>query len=206
MRTFLAIAAAVAVSTLAPGAFAQPPPPDEGPPAERASQASPRLDTGKEKVSLGFDLMRLQDDFGVGGTLSSPTLVHWIRLTMGGGIAWYPHGIAANGNETWDMFGHGRLVVEVGPTFQKGIPVRPYAFGGASTLILPSSLSATQLRFGGVGGFGLELAFMYGERSGPDTFYMEIGGCGFGASADKLPTNPDVASGLLLNAGFRAYL
>jgi hypothetical protein len=35
---------------------------------------------------------------------------------------------------------------------------------------------------------------------------MEIGGCGFGASAEKLPTNPDVASGLLLNAGFRAYL
>jgi hypothetical protein len=205
MRTWLALATAVAVSTLATGAFAQPvpPPPYEGPPAERPG---PRLDTAKENVSLGFDLMRLQDDFGVGGTLSSPTLLHWLRLTMGGGIAWYPHGIAANGNEAWDMFGHGRLVVEVGPTFQKGIPVRPYGFGGASTLILPSSLSATQVRFGGVGGFGLELAFMYGERTGPVTYYMEIGGCGFGASADKLPTNPDVASGLLLNAGFRAYL
>jgi hypothetical protein len=62
------------------------------------------------------------------------------------------------------------------------------------------------MRFGGVGGFGLELAFVSGERSGPVTYYMEIGGCGYGATAERLPANPDVASGLLLNAGFRAYL
>jgi hypothetical protein len=201
MRTCIALSVAAALSTLAPGALAQSP--YEGAPAERPV---PRLDASKESVSLGFDLMRLQDDFGLGATVSSPTLLHWMRLTLGGGIAWYPHGVAANGDETWDMFGHGRLVVEVGPTFQKGIPVRPYGFGGASALVLPSSLSATQMRFGGVGGFGLELAFMSGERSGPVTYYMEIGGCGYGASAEKLPTNPDVASGLLLNAGFRAYL
>ena len=95
----------------------------------------------------------------------------------------------------------------VGPTFQRGIPVRPYGFGGGLCApSSPSTLSATQMRFGGVGGFGLELAFASGERSGPVTYYMEIGGCGYGATAERLPANPDIASGLLLNAGFRAYL
>jgi hypothetical protein len=59
---------------------------------------------------------------------------------------------------------------------------------------------------GGAGGFGIEVAFMGGLATCPVTYFMEIGGGGFGASANELPTDPDIASGLLLGAGFRAYL
>src|SRR5579871_3531720 len=84
-------------------------------------------DRSKEEFSLGFDLVRLQDDFGVGGTVSTPIFARWIRLTLSGGVAWYPYGHdASTGNTTWDPIGHGRLVVEVGPTFVNGNAVRPY--------------------------------------------------------------------------------
>ncbi|HEY8041603.1 MAG TPA: hypothetical protein VIF15_17470 [Polyangiaceae bacterium] len=176
------------------------------PPTPPAEHTTPRYDASKAGASLGMDLRRFQDDFGIGATVSTPELWRWFRLTLGGGVAWYPHGVASNGNEEWDMLGHGRLVVEVGPTFQLGIPVRPYGFGGTAALLLPRSLSNQGVAFGGVGGFGVELAFMSGALSGPVTYFMEVGGCGYDATASKLPTNPNIASGLLLGAGLRVYL
>lgn len=84
--------------------------------------------------------------------------------------------------------------------------MRPYGFGGASALFLPSSLSNQGIVLGGLGGFGVELAFMHGALSGPVTYFMEIGGCGYDAKATALKGEPDVASGLLLGAGLRVYL
>jgi hypothetical protein len=204
------LAATLAVALLpAARASAQEPAPAVAPSAPAPAEAQPppeRLDHSKEDLSLGFDLRRFQDDFGLGGTVSTPMLGRWVRFTLGGGVAWYPHSLDSSGNQTWDTFGHGRLVVEVGPTFQEGLPVRPYGFGGVSALYLPPSLSSQQIAVGGVGGFGMELAFMHGPLSGPVTYYMEIGGCGYDAVASKVPTSPDIASGLLIGAGFRAYL
>ncbi|HEX8793281.1 MAG TPA: hypothetical protein VF765_20195 [Polyangiaceae bacterium] len=201
MRTWM-LAPVVATCLLVPAvALAQSP---EPPLAEQQTVST--MDTSKEDFALGFDLRRFQDDFGIGGTVSSPMLARWVRFTAGGGVAWYPHALDASGNETWDTFGHARVVVEVGPTFQRGIPVRPYGFGGASALFLPSSLSNQGIVLGGVGGFGVELAFMHGALSGPVTYFMEIGGCGYDAKATALKGEPDVASGLLLGAGLRIYL
>ena len=205
MRPSILAAALASSLLLAARANAQEPTPAPSPAAE-APAPPVRLDRSKEDVSLGFDLRRFQDDFGLGGTLSSPILARWLRFTLGGGVAWYPHALDSSGNQTWDTFGHGRLVVEVGPTFQEGVPVRPYGFGGVSALYLPGTMSSQQFAIGGVGGFGMELAFMHGPLSGPVTYYMEIGGCGDGANATKLPTSPDIASGLLIGAGFRVYL
>jgi len=205
MRTWLAASLFAATVLFAQGARADTLPAAE-PTPDFGERPAPRLDASKEGGSLGFDLRRLQDDFGIGATVSSPALWHWFRLTLGGGVAWYPHALDGAGNSMWDTFGHGRLVVEVGPTFQKGVPVRPYGFGGTSALLLPRSLSTAGVTFGGVGGFGLEVAFMSGLLSGPVTYFFEVGGCGYDAVANKLPSNPDIASGLLLGAGLRAYL
>jgi len=206
MRTWI-IAPVVAGCLVSSVARAQSPEPEPAPvPMPAAEQTTPTMDASKEDFSLGFDLRRFQDDFGIGGTVSSPMIARWIRFTAGGGVAWYPHAYDASGNETWDTFGHARVVVEVGPTFQRGIPVRPYGFGGASALFLPSSLSSQGMVLGGLGGFGVELAFMHGALSGPVTYFMEIGGCGYDAKATALKGEPDVASGLLLGAGLRVYL
>jgi hypothetical protein len=164
------------------------------------------LDESKEHLALGMDVQRLQDDFGVGVTVSTPLVAPWFRFTLGGGVAWYPYALDAANHQTWELFGQSRFVVEVGPGFQKGIPVRPYGFGGASALFLPSSLSDKPVVFGGVGGFGFEFAFMRGMQSGPVTYYMEVGGCGYGGTANKLPTQPAIASGFLIGAGLRVYL
>lgn len=171
-----------------------------------ANAETPSVDEAKDGVSVGLAVHRFQDDFAVGGTLSSPMLGRWSRFTLGGGLAWYPHGISASGDQRWELFEHARFVVEVGPPLTAGLPVRPYGFGGTQALFLPTALTAKHVAFGGVGGFGFEVAFMRGKSSGPVTYYMELGGAGFGAHARNLPANPDIASGLWVGAGFRAYL
>jgi hypothetical protein len=158
-------------------------------------------------MSIGFSLHRFQDDFGLGGTLSTPAIAHWVRFTAGAGVAWYPYGRNAEGTQTWDPFEHGRLVVEIGPGYLRGVPIRPYAFSGVQAVLLPRSLSSDRVAVGGLGGFGFELAFARpGGVTGPVTYYAELGGIGMSAKADQLPGDPGIASGFLIDTGFRAYL
>ncbi|HEY8087074.1 MAG TPA: hypothetical protein VIF09_04500 [Polyangiaceae bacterium] len=89
MRAWLPLTIAVtALSVVAPPAFAQGEyeAPSPAPPEAPVERPSSRLDLAKEHVALGFDLMRPQDDFGIGATVSSPSLAHWFRFTLGGGI------------------------------------------------------------------------------------------------------------------------
>jgi hypothetical protein len=87
-------------------------------------------------------------------------------------------------------------------------PVRLYGFGGPVLLSLPGELSSKRARLGGVGGFGFDFHFQNGRGGddGPVRYFVELGGLGVGAKADKLPGSPIFANGFLIAAGFRAYL
>jgi hypothetical protein len=187
------------IAPVAPAAYAREQPAPASAPLE--------IDTSKENGSVGMSLHRFQDDFGLGATATTPAIAHWIRFTLGAGVAWYPYGQTASGNQTWDPFYHGRIVVEVGPGYLRGVPIRPYGFGGVQAILLPSNLSSNHVAMGGLGGFGAELAFMApGRQTGPVTYFMELGGVGTGATANKLGGDPSVASGFLISAGLRVYL
>ena len=58
-------------------------------------------------------LHRFQDDFGLGLAVGTPTFAaDHLRLTLGGGVAFYPYALNASGEQDWASYGHVRLVVE----------------------------------------------------------------------------------------------
>lgn len=202
-----AVLLSIALLGLAAPARAEAPPvtvpPVGAAPAEAPHPASPA--PPRDGVAFGFTVHRFQDDFAVGGLVASPSFaLDTMRIVGGGGVAWFPHGRDDAGNETWVRYGHGRLVLEGGAKL-RGAPMRLYGFGGAMVVVPPSSLSDTGGFLGGVGGFGFELRFRQPEGDGPVTYFLELGGVGIGASANKLPAHPIFANGFLTTAGLRIY-
>jgi hypothetical protein len=156
-----------------------------------------------DDFGVGFGLQRLQDDFGLSVLLRTPTFFHHtVRFSLAGGVAWYPHAVdASTGLDTWDTYGQGRLVVEGGRHIP-GTPVRLYGFGGVVLLLPPSSLDSQSVVPGGIGGFGFE--FNFAEASEPEglvSYFIELGGVGTGATADKLPGHPIFSNGFAVATG-----
>jgi hypothetical protein len=157
---------------------------------------------------LGFSLQRFQDDFGLAGLLASPTFANdHMRLKLGGGVAFYPYAANAQNEQEWANYGHVRLVFE-GGLRPSGSPIRLYGFGGPIVYVMPDRLAGTTAAFGGIGGFGFEYYFMVrgGDRDGPISYFVELGGVGVGAKADHLPGKPVVGTGFSIATGFHWYL
>jgi hypothetical protein len=167
--------------------------------------ASGAIDSQHHGFSLGTDVLRMQDDFALGVRVSSPSLFQdSIRLTLAGGVAWFPHDQNASGNEQWRTYGHARFVVEAGHRIE-GTPIRLYGFGGVLLLALPDSLSSNSIAPGGLGGFGFEFYMPRGGNDGPLSYFLELGGLGTGAKANHAPGHPSIGSGFLVAAGLRWY-
>ncbi len=170
------------------------------------AQAQDHRPVEQHGLSAGFSVQRLQDDFGGGAQVSSPAFAsESIRLTLGGGMAFFPHDLTSEGQERWTPYGHARLVVEAGHRLA-GSPARLYGVGGPVLLFVPDRLSEKHLVLGGWGGFGFEIAQRKDNLDDAGTsYFVEFGGIGTGASASRLPTQPIFANGFLINVGFRAY-
>ncbi len=157
----------------------------------------------REGVSVGGTLHRFQDDFGIGAALASPHFAGGrLRVTLAGGISWYPYAADAAGDQEWAPYGDMRLVVEGGER-APGSPVRLYGFGGPSLFIVPDRLSETRVSVGGIGGFGFEYYFTATGRDGPISYFTEAGGIGSGARADRLDGKPLLGNGFFVTAGLR---
>ena len=76
--------------------------------------------------------------------------------------------------------------------------LRLYGEGGIIGLFPNSDFSSEDFVFGGYGLFGFE--FYMNRHS---NYFIELGGIGTGANADKLPAKPIYSNGLLLNFGYR---
>jgi len=163
---------------------------------------------GNDTLSVGFALHRFQDDFGLGAQVGSPTFAgDRLRITLGGGVAWYPYASNAQGEQEWADHGHVRLVFE-GGLRTPGSPIRLYGFGGPIAYVIPDRLSDTRIAVGGIGGFGFEFYFIpqSANRDGPVSYFVELGGVGTGARADKLAGKPTFGSGFVITTGFHWYL
>ena len=88
-----------------------------------------------------------------------------------------------------------------------GSPVRLYGFGGPMMFVLTDRLSTQKIAVGGVGGFGFEYYFTYpaDNRDGPVSYFVQLGGIGNGAKADKLAQKPTLGTGFLIDVGFHWY-
>ena len=155
--------------------------------------------------AIGMTVQRLQDDFGVSGSWSSPAFLNEkARMTASGGVAWYPNGTGASGDQEWVPFGHSRVVVESGHRVGRS-PLRLYGFGGAILIFRSERLSRDVLALAGTGGFGFEFFAPSSVVNAPVSYFIEIGGVGSGARATNLPGKPILLNGFVVQAGLRFY-
>ncbi len=149
---------------------------------------------------FGFQLGQIQKDFSLGVNLNSPYFVHdRIAIRLKGNIAWFEH-INSILETTWTSYSNLSLGV-VGVGGYVGDFARLYGEGGIMMLFPSEDFSSEDSEFGGYGLFGFEF-FMQPNMN----YYIEIGGVGTGAKADKVVGKPIYSNGLLVNVGFRFLL
>ena len=105
---------------------------------------------------------------------------------------------------TWSPYGTYQLGV-IGVGGMAGGFARFYGEGGV-VLITPSSdFSNSSTEIGGYGLFGFEF-FMSSDPDVPVSYFIELGGIGSGAKADKVFGSPIYSNGFLISVGFRVYV
>ena len=148
---------------------------------------------------FGFQLNQYQNDFGIGLSLTSPHFAHdHIAIRTRGNMMYYEH--VKDGEMTWTPY-MNLTVGLIGVGGYVGENIRLYGEGGLVTIFPASGFSTKSAEFGGYGLFGFEF-FMQNSFN----YFIELGGIGTGATANKLPANPIYSNGFLISTGFRTYL
>lgn len=156
----------------------------------------------ESNFKVGYHLNSLVDDFGLGLHVVSPGFAkNRLAIKVAGDYQWHRHlTSSAQPQETWTGYSRARIAL-VSQHPNESNTVRLYSEGGIQAFFLPGMLSSTPVSVGGYGVFGFE--FFMGE--GP-RFFIELGGSGGGASANRLLTNPSIGSGFTAATGFRFSL
>ncbi len=148
---------------------------------------------------IGFQLNQFQNDFGMGLNYTSPYFANkQIAVRLRGNFMYNEH--VENAETVWSPYANG----SVGMVSSSGIIgnfMRLYGEGGVIVLFPNAAFSSETTEFGGYGLFGFE--FFMADRN---NYFIEIGGIGTGANADKVVNKPIYSNGLMLSTGFRIHL
>ena len=155
--------------------------------------------TKTNKLEIGMNVSQYQKDFGVGLHLISPYFAKSkVAVKLGANFQWLEH---YNGTETtWTPYQN----VQLGLRGRSAIiedKIFIYGEGGIVTILTNSTFSSKTSTFGGYGLFGFEF-----KPSSTFAYFIELGGIGTGATADKLIGKPIYSNGFLTNVGFRVGL
>ncbi len=151
------------------------------------------------RIEVGYSINQYQSDFGVGIHFISPYfLKSKVAVRLGLNQQWFQ---SLNGTETiWSPYQNVQLGVKARNTVIEN-KIYIYGEGGFLTMIPNSDFSSNSTEFGGYGVFGFE--FKSSPRFG---YFIELGGVGTGAIADREINNPIYSNGFLTNVGFRVGL
>lgn len=147
---------------------------------------------------IGFQLNEYQHDFGVGLQLTTPYLIQeHVAVRIRTNMMYLQHPDQETFEDTWTpyanislgVFGHRAMIHE---------KIALYGEGGVIGLIPSSKFSDEDFHFGGYGLFGFEFYFdpMF-------SYFIEAGGVGVDASANKIPGSQIYSNGFLTSVGFR---
>jgi len=159
------------------------------------------ISTAQEKkissdFGVGIQVSQYQRDFGIGLNMTSPYFANSrIAVRLRGNFMYYEH--VKNEETTWSPYSNASLGLVVA-SGTAGDFIRLYGEGGIIVLFPSSEFSSDDFAFGGYGLFGFEF-YMTNRHN----YFIEIGGVGTGATADKIPTKPIYSNGLLISTGFR---
>ena len=154
-------------------------------------------------LSIGFSINQFQNDFGLGINVTSPFICNGsLAFRISENYQWLQY--IDGDNTVWSGYNNIRIgVIGAGVTIKEQI--RLYGEGGMTLIFPNSSFSSENLFFGGYGVFGFEFLF-YNINKTPGSYFIELGGIGSGASADKVLNNPVFSNGFIISTGFRIYL
>lgn len=152
-----------------------------------------------DKMAFGFTVNQFQEDFGLGVHLVSPYFVK-SSIAIRGGInfQWLEN---FNGTETsWTSYKNIQLGIRSRTSI---ISDKIFVYGeGGFIIILPNSdFSSEDMEIGGYGLFGFE--FILNNHF---AYFLEFGGVGTGARADKIIGIPIYSNGFLASVGYRIRL
>jgi hypothetical protein len=152
-----------------------------------------QLDSG---FGLGYQLVQYQHDFGFGINVISPYFANdrmGIRLKTN---LMYNQNVI-DGLSDWMPYGNFSLGI-VGVAGKVNDRIRLYGEGGFIALVPSNKFSTTNFVPGAYGLFGFEFFFNKGGN-----YFIEIGGVGTGAIADKVVSEPIYSNGLTISTGIR---
>ncbi len=150
-------------------------------------------------VGLGYQLIQFQRDFGLGLNFTSPYFAKdRIAVRIRGNLMFNEN--VQDQITTWTPYSNASLGL-IGVGGMIGDHVRLYGEGGIVGLFPSSDFSSERFEFGGYGLFGFE--FFMNRAS---NYFIEIGGIGSGAIADRIDNQPIYSNGLIISTGFRIHL
>lgn len=162
--------------------------------AQESPESSSPFPTG---FGIGGHLSQIQRDFGLGLNITSPTFFNdRAAVRVRGGIAYLEH-VDGNGEITWTQYS----------SFQAGLigfsgsiagGIRCYGEGGLIMILPNETFSSESSVLGGYGLFGFEFFLSQGL-----SYFIELGGAGTGANADKVAGNPIYSNGFIIGTGVR---
>lgn len=150
-------------------------------------------------LGLGFQINQFQKDFGLGLSFTSPYFGYdRIAVRLRGNLMYNEN--IQNLNTTWTPYANISLGL-IGVGGMIGDHVRLYGEGGVIGLLPSADFSSKKFEIGGYGLFGFEF-FMNKSIN----YFIELGGVGTGAKADKIAFKPIYSNGFLIDVGFRVCL
>lgn len=149
-------------------------------------------------ASIGYELDRFHNEFGVGMNVTSPFFLDG-RLAIQGAIIRSSYNAVIDNEYTWLNYNTYKVGLVGSHPITSNI--RTYGVGGVVYLTPNNQMSDKSSVTGGYGAFGFE--FLQDRRV---TYFVELGGIGTGARADKLPGKPIYSNGFLETVGFKIYL
>lgn len=153
-------------------------------------------------LSLGYQLSNLGGDFGAGLQITSPFFANKkVAYRLSYNIQFLHHRPKTDTFSVWTTYHTFRLGV-VGISGNIGTNIRGYGEGGLVCLLPNSAFASETFQMGGYGHFGLE--FIFNESA--TAYFIELGGIGTGAVADRAIGQPIYSNGFSISVGFRGYL
>lgn len=153
----------------------------------------------KDKLGLGFSVNQFQNDFGIGLNVISPYFVNSsIAATISVNLQWLQH--SNQNTTTWTPYQNIQIGIQ-GRSFIIDDKIFIYGEGGLITILPNNVFSSKNYVLGGYGafGFGFKIKPNYG-------FFIELGGVGTGATADKVKASPIYYNGFLIKVGYAVHL
>ena len=152
-----------------------------------------------DNISVGIQLQQVQNDFGFGMHVLSPTFWQSFRLKSSYNIN-YLIQTNIDGLSLWTAYSN----LNFGTRYQSLLSneISLYFEAGSQMLINPKSISSEKINFGAYGLFGFEF-FLNPNSDYNTSFFIELGAEGNNSRADKVISKPKIANGFITSVGIR---